>query len=349
MFGKKVDRRSYLNKPENDLFGEKTYLMHHGIRGQHWGVRNGPPYPLKQPVTDISNDTYDKINKLYRSMPLADRRMIDPDISDKPQDYFKNNEDYRNNTAFNAVSDHGFIIAEKIPKDKNIDGTNGVEIGIGVTDKGKGIGTGLTKDLVDWFNDQDEYDVMWWPVDSSNKGSIRIAEKNGFVKDPFGSNYIYGKNETMYKLGVKSPPNTTHLKNYSGSAYFVSDKKNLESLDPRVPNNFFTKNGYEDSETKRVCLAPSIDECLAGMSKNLDNKVLTVYEPVDISNHKVYKPNSTAVPDSKITNELWVCDTIPIRKVRDIRITGNRGENGKTFKYGSKTATLYDDWTYDEL
>ena len=22
------------------------YLMHHGIQGQKWGVRNGPPYPL---------------------------------------------------------------------------------------------------------------------------------------------------------------------------------------------------------------------------------------------------------------------------------------------------------------
>lgn len=24
------------------------YLMHHGIKGQKWGVRNGPPYPLNQ-------------------------------------------------------------------------------------------------------------------------------------------------------------------------------------------------------------------------------------------------------------------------------------------------------------
>lgn len=23
-------------------------LAHHGIRGQKWGVRNGPPYPLKE-------------------------------------------------------------------------------------------------------------------------------------------------------------------------------------------------------------------------------------------------------------------------------------------------------------
>lgn len=24
-----------------------TELMHHGVKGQKWGVRNGPPYPLK--------------------------------------------------------------------------------------------------------------------------------------------------------------------------------------------------------------------------------------------------------------------------------------------------------------
>lgn len=28
----------------------ERYLFHHGIRGQKWGVRNGPPYPL----TDFS-------------------------------------------------------------------------------------------------------------------------------------------------------------------------------------------------------------------------------------------------------------------------------------------------------
>ena len=25
---------------------ESNYLMHHGIKGQKWGVENGPPYPL---------------------------------------------------------------------------------------------------------------------------------------------------------------------------------------------------------------------------------------------------------------------------------------------------------------
>lgn len=32
------------------------YLMHHGIKGQKWGVRNGPPYPLKK------NNKYDIVD-----------------------------------------------------------------------------------------------------------------------------------------------------------------------------------------------------------------------------------------------------------------------------------------------
>lgn len=27
-----------------------NYLMHHGVKGQHWGVRNGPPYPIEDKV-----------------------------------------------------------------------------------------------------------------------------------------------------------------------------------------------------------------------------------------------------------------------------------------------------------
>lgn len=32
----------------------KTYLMHHGIKGQKWGVENGPPYPLNDNVKAIA-------------------------------------------------------------------------------------------------------------------------------------------------------------------------------------------------------------------------------------------------------------------------------------------------------
>ena len=44
----------------------QNYLFHHGIRGQKWGKRNGPPYPL-DPETDYSKEerTYDKKEKNF--------------------------------------------------------------------------------------------------------------------------------------------------------------------------------------------------------------------------------------------------------------------------------------------
>lgn len=191
------------------------YLMHHGRKGMHWGVRNGPPYPLDASTANrsygkatikahssITKDTYRKINDIFRKMPLKDRRMIDPDISDKPQDYYDSTESYFRKTAFNSVRDDGFLVAEKIPRNKNVDETVGVEIGIGVLSKGKGTGTKLARDLVSWFNSQNEFDTMWWPVDDANLGSKRLAEKTGFIKDPLGSDYVYATDEAKRKLGI---------------------------------------------------------------------------------------------------------------------------------------------------
>lgn len=64
-------------------------LMHHGIKGQRWGIRNGPPYPLKghynrhqQPLKvhqNLINRVYGKItghydrNKLNVNLPKNER------------------------------------------------------------------------------------------------------------------------------------------------------------------------------------------------------------------------------------------------------------------------------------
>ena len=57
--------------------------------------------------------------------------------------------------------------------------------------------------------------------------------------------------------------------------------------------------------------------------------------------------NQKAVPDSAITDELWICEPVSLKKIGEITITGNRGESGKRFSYGNNTAELYDDWTYN--
>ena len=158
------------------------------------------------------------------------------------------------------------------------------------------------------------------------------------------------RNGPPYPLDRISNGNAVLLKDYDGPAYFVSEQKmSTKTLMPRVPSNFLTKNGYEDNETPRVSFAPSIDKCLAGLSQNLDDKTFYCYKPKDISKCLVYNPNEKAVPDSSITDELWITNPVEIVLDKTIHITGNTGSDGKTYKYGKNEATLYDDWTYDIL
>jgi len=45
---------------------ESNYLIHHGILGQKWGQRNGPPYPLSASEHSVSEKKADykkSINK----------------------------------------------------------------------------------------------------------------------------------------------------------------------------------------------------------------------------------------------------------------------------------------------
>ena len=54
----------------------------------------------------------------------------------------------------------------------------------------------------------------------------------------------------------------------SEKRYYRLTFKNMdgETVHPSVPKNYFTKNGYEDGVTKRVCFAPDIGKCLMAMS-----------------------------------------------------------------------------------
>ena len=134
---------------------------------------------------------------------------------------------------------------------------------------------------------------------------------------------------------------------YNGKLYFITEKQlNSNVLLPKIPNNYFTQNGYEDSKTKRVCFCKSIDKCLIALSKNCKDLVFNVYEVDDTDNYEVFAPSSIDVPDSGVTEELWILTKVKVKYIGKIKSTKVIPDESYEFSYGTKTARLYD-WEYE--
>ena len=129
--------------------------------------------------------------------------------------------------------------------------------------------------------------------------------------------------------------------------YHVSDRfENELSLEPRIPKNFMTENGFEDAKTPRVCVADNINGALRAMSANLKGKQFRVFS-ADIPDHEVYKPTIKEVPDSVITGEHWIKKPVKLTFDKDIEIGESIGD-GFDYTYGDNNiATLYD-WDFKE-
>lgn len=132
----------------------------------------------------------------------------------------------------------------------------------------------------------------------------------------------------------------------SNKVYHLS-QTNLDGkiIRPTVPSNYMTKNGYEDGKTKRVCFATSIDGCLRGLSLNCEGMKLFVHVPD--GNYNIYKPSNKEVPDASITGEVWIKKAVKMKCIGQIYVIGDKGEDGIPYKYGDKTAELYDwEWKW---
>ena len=145
-----------------------------------------------------------------------------------------------------------------------------------------------------------------------------------------GDNNMIHENKSLYK-----------------KMYFLSaDNMNGKTLTPRVPSNYFTKNGYEDGKTARVCFAPSIEKALMALSIKCEGREFYVHVPEDGQDLDIYKPSTKEVPDSKITGEIWVKNKVKIKCIGKITNIKDKGEDGIKFRYGDKKAELYK-WDYD--
>lgn len=160
-----------------------------------------------------------------------------------------------------------------------------------------------------------------------------IANMKKYDIDP----KMVGKNNRLRKYLPKDMVNEAATG--TRQLYFISEKKGLTHLEPRVPSNYMTKNGYEDGKTPRVCFSTSIDGCLMALSMKCTNHEYYVYTP--IGHGKVVSPTVKQVPDVKITHEKWILDPVEIKCIGKILCIGDAGEDGIPYKYGSNTAELY--------
>lgn len=140
--------------------------------------------------------------------------------------------------------------------------------------------------------------------------------------------------------------------NKSSEMYFLSDK-NMDSkiLRPRIPSNFFTRNGFEDDSIPRISFAPSIDKCLMGLSQNLEGKRLYVHIPIIENKTKISKPTKIQVPDSQITREIWILTDVKIKCIGTIIVKSTPDNKSHKFSYGPNdkfTAELWDwSWSWE--
>lgn len=105
-------------------YNSEDFIEHHGIKGMKWGIRRFQNYDgtrIKKTVLKdelITENNFNSINKMYKSMPYEDRKLIDPSNTKTPKNYFRNLEHYKKVTAYNKVTKDGFLVAEKIPTEQ---------------------------------------------------------------------------------------------------------------------------------------------------------------------------------------------------------------------------------------
>lgn len=145
----------------------------------------------------------------------------------------------------------------------------------------------------------------------------------------------------------KQLTNESYVEESSHNKVYHLSQTNLDgkTIQPTVPSNYMTKNGYEDGKTKRVCFATSIDGCLRGLSLKCEGMKLFVHVPD--GNYNIYKPSNKEVPDANITGEVWIKKAVKMKCIGQIYVIGDKGEDGIPYKYGDKTAELYDwEWKW---
>ena len=198
-------------------------------------------------------------------------------------------------------------------------------------------GYGLSKQILDFATKT--MNCKYLSVNKNNKIAKKVYDDYGFK--------VYHESDTMYYMTIDKNCTINESVEHNPKLYFISTKENIKYLIPRIPDNFFTRNGYEDNKTPRVCFSTDIGKCLMALSNKCTGQKYYVYQP--IGKYNVISPTKKQVPDVEITDEKWICEKVKLSCIGKILCIGDKGEDGISYTYGHNNeykAELYE-WNWE--
>ena len=214
------------------MYSRNAELYHHGIKGQKWGVRNGPPYPLGSDVSTGSRLKEKKNSSVIGGIKKSDNKTT---LSRKERKQMRKELE----SKMSEISDRQFELLEKHnlldASDVDSDGY----------DESKMKKFYETKDGKEYLKNEEEFDRL-------NKESWNLFLNNGSTSETIGSkqkikkeeldrmqknwdNYYVNKKK-QFELYEELDELTTNLyKEYSKTDANKKNAKELESLFNKAP------------------------------------------------------------------------------------------------------------------
>ena len=155
-----------------------TYLMHHGIKGQKWGVQNGPPYPL-----DESSKSQQELMTLKKKTSKGETVTLGqrptPKFAQFISKYFPAIKDnIMRDKQFN-ISVNGKRIGDLEIFKEAEDSLNVVWVSVDDSERGKGYATATMKAVVSYAK-KEKFKQITLEAPGDSPDARHIYEKLGF-------------------------------------------------------------------------------------------------------------------------------------------------------------------------
>lgn len=173
------------------------YLMHHGVKGQKWGVRRyqnkdgtltpeGKQRALERRNVYRNKPYTDDVNDIVRTLSKKERDFLGAE-DDKDWIEKEHEKDTLKNKAKTFVTKQGDIPISMLEIWTNGGRTGQISIATRSGDeyRGKGLASQNVKRAIKWCDryGNKSIDELEWIADRNNQASINLAKKYGFVEN----------------------------------------------------------------------------------------------------------------------------------------------------------------------